>query len=106
MRQRVPAGETVVLVDEDQWSRREAFADYRTLPFLERDGQYWGPPPDDATAIRELERLRRAGANYLVFARPAFWWLDHYADLHRHIRAKYARVLQNERLVLFDLGPR
>src|SRR5262249_55270180 len=55
----LPAGTPFILVDENQFG--DDFAgDRRPVPFLERDGEYWGPPPDDATALREFERLRRS----------------------------------------------
>jgi hypothetical protein len=38
-----------------------------------------------------------------VFGWPAFWWLDHYAAFHRHLRERFRCVLRNERLVVFDL---
>jgi hypothetical protein len=98
----IPAGATFILVDEDQL-RSECAAGGRAIPFLERDGQYWGLPPDDETAIREMERLRRSGATFLVFAWPAFWWLEYYAGLHRYLRANFRCALENDRLVAFDL---
>jgi Sulfotransferase domain len=98
----VAAGGAFVLVD-GRWLAPEALPERRAIPFLERDGQYWGPPADDATAIRELERLRRAGAGHIVFAWPAFWWLEHYAGFHRHLRSRFRCALENERLVVFDL---
>jgi hypothetical protein len=100
----LPRGVTLILVDENQWGR-ELSAAHPTLPFLEREGQYWGPPPDDATAIRELDRLRRAGASFIAFAWPAFWWLDHYADFHEYLRSNFRCLLRNDRLVVFDLRP-
>jgi glycosyltransferase involved in cell wall biosynthesis len=103
----VPAGETFIFVDQDQcgdrWGGSELIDGRRALPFLERDGQYWGPPPDDETAIREMDRLRRAGAGFVAFAWPAFWWLDHYAAFHRHLRESFLCLLRNDRLVVFDL---
>ena len=103
----IPAGDAFILVDEDlwgdQWGGSEVIADRHAIPFLEQGGQYWGPPTDDATGIRELRRLRQAGATYIVFGWPAFWWLDYYAGLHHYLRSTYPCVLQNERLVVFDL---
>jgi glycosyltransferase involved in cell wall biosynthesis len=99
----VPAGATFILVDEGEWGEAEFGAERHVLPFLERDGQYWGAPPDDATAIRELERLRRSGASLLAFAWPAFWWLDYYAEFHHHLRANFRCLLANDRVVAFDL---
>jgi len=69
----IPPDETFILVDEEQL--RPLMPHRRVLPFLERDGAYWGPPADDVTAIRELERLRAAGARQIAFAWPCFWWL-------------------------------
>jgi len=97
-----PIGEQVILVDENQFGRWIA-PGRDVIPFLEQDGKYWGPPADDAAAIREFERLRHLGASFIIFGWPAFWWLEHYASLHRHLRTQFPCVLENERLVAFDL---
>ena len=99
----IPPADDFILVDEGEWGGSGSIAGRHAIPFLERDGQYWGPPPDDETAVRELERLRRGGASHIVFAWPAFWWLDHYADFRRYLRATYRCALENDRLVAFDL---
>jgi glycosyltransferase involved in cell wall biosynthesis len=99
----IPAGDAFILVDEDNWGAGGVVAGRRALPFPERDGYYSGAPADDADALREFERLRRAGPGFLVFAWQAFWWLDYYPDLHRHLRANFRCVLENDRLVAFDL---
>jgi hypothetical protein len=99
----VPHGEFFILVDEATFEP-EMFAKWRTVPFLERDGQYWGPPPDDETAIQELERLRRSGARFIVFVWPAFWWFGYYATFYHYLNANFACSLKNDRLVVFDLG--
>jgi hypothetical protein len=101
----IPQEETFIFVDQNQLGR-EVTAGRRAIPFLERNGQSWGAPPDDDTAIRELERLRRSGVSFVVFAWPAFWWLDHYAGLREHLRSKFRCVMDNELLVAFDLRPR
>lgn len=98
----VPPGSTLILVDQNAFGPGVA-ADRRTLPFLERDGGYWGPPPDDASAIREFERLRAAGAEWIVFGWPAFWWLDHYANFRSSLRSRFRCALANDRLIAFDL---
>jgi hypothetical protein len=102
----VPAGDAVLLVgDPGPWRGDEVVCGRRAIPFLERDGQYWGAPEDDTVAVRELERLRRAGANFMVFGWPDFWWLEQYPGLHRHLRSHFRCVLENRRLVVFDLRP-
>jgi hypothetical protein len=103
----VPTGESLILVDEQQWSDHwgggQVITDRKSIPFLERHGQYWGPPADDESALRELSRLQRSGATCIAFAWPAFWWLEHYPAFHRHLRAHFPCVIENERLVVFDL---
>jgi hypothetical protein len=97
--------DTFILVDQNEWGAEEIIWDRRPLPFLERGGEYWGNPTDDATAVRELERLRSAGASFMVFGWPAFWWLDYYAGLHHHLRSNYRCVLRNDLVIVFDLRP-
>jgi hypothetical protein len=92
-----------ILVDQNQWRGSEIVEGLRTIPFLERDGQYWGPPADDETAIRELERLRQNGAAFIAFAWSAFWWFDYYSKFRSHLRSAFPCLLENDRLVIFDL---
>jgi SAM-dependent methyltransferase len=98
----IPRGDSFILVDQDV-VRRELAAGLRAIPFLERDGQYWGPPGDDRTAIQELERLRGSGASFIIFAWPAFWWLEYYSGLHDYLKSRFIRIANTERLVAFDL---
>jgi predicted O-methyltransferase YrrM len=99
----LPQGESFIVVDDNQWDKNEITPGRRHYPFLERDGQYWGPPADDFIAIDELQRLRRLGAAFIVFGWPSFWWLDYYSQLHRHLRNNFRCVLENGRVVGFDL---
>jgi hypothetical protein len=99
----IPRESPFILVDQDEF--RSYLGDDRPVtPFLEKEGQYWGPPADDETAIREAERLRQFGAQYMAFLWPAFWWLEYYAGLRQHLRSRYRCVLENNRLVVFHLG--
>jgi glycosyltransferase involved in cell wall biosynthesis len=102
----IPPGASLALADQDEWGTAEVFGGCRRLPVPERQGVYWGCPPDDAFAIREIQRLRRAGAGWLVIGWPAFWWLDHYARFARHLRLTYRLVLEDPQLIIFDLATR
>jgi len=73
------------------------------LPFLERDGYFYGAPPDDDTAMRELDRMQAAGATFLVFGWPAFWWLDHYPRFAAHLREHAREVERGEDLIAYQL---
>jgi glycosyltransferase involved in cell wall biosynthesis len=98
----IDASQMFILVDEDEWG--DEFApDRQVMPFLERDGCYWGVPANDCTAIEELERLRGVGAGFVVFGWPAFWWLDYYSGLREHLQSRYPCVLSNSRLVVYEL---
>lgn len=98
----VPSKETFILVDENTLGN-EIFTTWQTLPFLECEGQYWGLPADDNTAIQELERLRQAGANFIVFAWTSFWWFDHYSQFHYYLRSKFPCIQEGEHFVAFNL---
>jgi len=100
----VPPGSAFILVNDDQWGNEHEFVNRRVIPFLERDGRYWGPPENDATALSELERLRQAGAGYVIFAWPSFWCLDYYNGLRNHLQTKFPCLLANERVVVFNLN--
>jgi hypothetical protein len=96
----VPAGERFVLVDEEQmrFDVRHAPA----LPMIEEGGESWGPPDDDSHAITECQRHLKSGIRYIVFAWPAFWWLDTYPGLHRFLRKQCRCLLENENVVFFE----
>lgn len=94
-----------ILVDDATWEVGP-IGGRRRIPFLERNGYYWGCPPDDETAIDEFDRVRRqTGARHIIFAWPTFWWLDYYTDFCSYLRSNFSSVLENERLLAFDLPP-
>jgi SAM-dependent methyltransferase len=98
----IQPGEQFILVEQDEWLQKAPPGRF-AIPFLEREGIYWGPPADDATAIAECERLLKAGAGYIVFGWPGFWWLEHYAGFHRHLRERCPCLIENERIIVFQL---
>ena len=86
---------------------------------LELDGQEgWNFPQDDLgnyagnypaeseEAIAHLESLRARGAGFLVIPSSASWWLEHYADLARHLDTRYQRIWKNADCQIYELaGP-
>jgi hypothetical protein len=102
LRSLIPPGETLIIVDENTLASR-FFSPWKKLPFIEREGQYWGPPPDNDTAINELERLRLSGADFIVFIWPSFWWLDHFTEFYRYLHMRFNCLARNNRVVVFDL---
>jgi SAM-dependent methyltransferase len=98
----IPAKDAFIFLDDEHFGGLLT-AGRCTIPFLEQEGRYGGPPPNDEMAIQEVERLRRSAANFIVFAWPAFWWLDHYSVFNQYLRSHFHCILENERLVAFDL---
>jgi len=99
----VPRGETFILADEAQFNIEDMVKDRHAMPFIEKNGQYWGRPLDDKTAIMEFERLKEQGAKFIVFGWPVFWWFDCYPEFYKYIRTKFRCVFENERLLVFNL---
>jgi glycosyltransferase involved in cell wall biosynthesis len=90
-----------ILIDDDKLGFTWTCA--RAHPFTERDGVYWGPPADDATAVAELRRMRHAGSRYVVIVWSSFWWLDHYPGLRAELAAAAPALIDDRRVKVFDL---
>jgi SAM-dependent methyltransferase len=102
----VPEQAALILVNDNQWSLAESeLRPRRVLPFLERNGQYWGAPPDNATAIAELTRMQEAGATHLAIPWHCFWWLEHFGEFDRYLRHSCKCLLTNDRIIIFQLAP-
>jgi tetratricopeptide (TPR) repeat protein len=58
------------------------------------DGNYSGyHPATSEEAIRQLEQLRKKGAEYLLFPATSLWWLSFYDDFQKHLAGNYRRIL-------------
>lgn len=92
---------TYVLIDEDQLRGRCDRS--RAIPFLEREGSYWGPPADGNSAVEELRALMHStAASAVVVAWPAFWWLEHYTELRAYLFRDFRRTFATDNLILFE----
>jgi hypothetical protein len=92
----------VILLDEDR-SRSLLPAWLPVRGFPEVDGVYQGPPPDDAAAHCELERLRAAGAHHLIVTRDSLWWLDHYPRFGKALKSRFAIIQRRPEFVVFRI---
>jgi hypothetical protein len=102
IRKLLPPNVPFILVDEEQL--RSSLRMANALPFLEKEGNYWGAPEKDATAIAELERMRQNGAQFVVFISSTFWWLEHYKVFQQHLQSRYLCVQKDENIIAFDLS--
>ena len=98
----IPAAETLLLVDENLLHINDhILMKHRWLPFPEKDGVYWGAPPDDETAIQELKRMHNEGAAYIAFAWPAFWWFGHYKDFWNYLQSTHEVIYESGNVVIY-----
>jgi len=99
----VSHGKPFVLIDEYTLAERLA-PEFQSVPFMQQDGCYTGPPVDSNAAIEAIETLRLQGVEKLVFVWPAFWWFDFYIDFREYLTKHYSCVANNSRLIMFDLA--
>ena len=94
----IPPGAIALVVSKGD-DRLLSFNGRTGWHFLRNDkGVYAGHhPADSAAAIQAIERLRAAGARYLVIPQVALWWLDHYAGLREHLERRGRLVASNDR---------
>jgi hypothetical protein len=69
------------------------------------DGSYLGYYPETgAEAVSQLKGLTDLGADYFVLPSMAFWWLEHYPELNRHLRESCHMVAGEEAGLVFALS--
>ena len=103
----IPPEHSFILVDNGKLDIK-SIGDRCVIPFLDRDGKYWGTPPNSITAIRELERLRQSGIGFIAFAWPAFWLLRYYKEFNSYLCSKFPYIVHKNHLnktvlIVFDL---
>jgi hypothetical protein len=101
----IPPSDNFILVEDDGiWKSLGAGRNVYRL--VETQDQYYFNPKDDEMAVRELERLKDAGAKFIVFWGPEFWWFDYYNGFNRHLRSNYRLLVEDDTMVVFQLtGP-
>jgi GT2 family glycosyltransferase len=105
---KVPAGSTVLVVSKGDGALVD-LQEHHGWHFPQTaKGAYAGHHPADSfNAISQLETLRSKGAQYLLFPKTAFWWLEHYRDLDRHLTTHYpVTAHDSETCLIFDLRQR
>jgi hypothetical protein len=99
----------VLVVSENDQALLRLGADRKGWHFPRVEGgTAHGPKPaDSGEAIDHLEGLRRQGAQFLLFPKSAFWWLDEdgfYRGFKKHVEKRYPVVVrQPDACIIFDL---
>jgi hypothetical protein len=105
LQQVVPEGATVLVVGKGDPELLK-LGSRRAWHFpQDSDGQYTGyHPADGASAVAQLERLKRMGATHLAFPETTSWWLEHYSDLGDHLSRNYRSLPTDQGVCrVFDL---
>ena len=69
-----------------------------------KDGLYSATIPNsDAEAIAHLDEHRARGAKFLLLPNTAYWWLEHYRELRRHLNESYSRVFADDRCIIYNI---
>ena len=63
----------------------------RRFPESEKGG-YAGHPADGSEAVALVEKARVDGIHYLLLPQTAWWWLEQYPELARHLDQRYLRI--------------
>jgi hypothetical protein len=61
---------------------------------------------DDRAAIARLGQLRAEGAGFVVLLWTVFDWLSERPELEQHLRGECRCLLENDRVMIFELGTR
>ena len=96
-------GGTIVFFDDCKLTANDWIINHNPIPFMGRNGKYWGYPADAAAAIKELKKVYSIGATHLVLVWTTFWWLDYYKEWYKYLCTNFSCVLENERLIIFNL---
>jgi Glycosyl transferase family 2 len=99
----IPAGAGYILIDNNELASDNLVPGRCAVPFIERNGTYWGPPPDEKAALVEMERLTSKGIVYVVLWWTAFWWLTEYFVLNKYLHEHATRLIENDALKIFQL---
>lgn len=98
----IPTDDMLIMVDEATFESH-LFSQWEVVPFIEKDGLYWGVPTDDEVAISELNRLCSWGAKYIIFTWPTFWWLEHFKKFTEYLYHNFSCIKQDKDIVCFKL---
>ena len=86
----------------------ETGGDLHSQVYMSEQKAYAGYyPAGSCEAIAQLEGLRAKGAQYLLFPKTAFWWIEHYPEFARHLENRYRLIVRRkdteDACMIFDL---
>lgn len=105
---RLPRGAIVVFVSHGDDDLLELEGGRRGWHFPQtEDGTYTRNKPGGAPEIvAHLEQLWAKGAQYIVFPKTAFWWLEDYPDFKRYPERNCQRIYSDDDCTIYQLPPK
>ena len=64
----------------------------RHFPESEKGGYAGHYPADGSEAVALVEKARANSVHYLLLPQTAFWWVEHYPELARHLDQRYRKI--------------
>jgi hypothetical protein len=97
----VPTGSVVAVVSngDDELIRFDAHEGWH-FPRTDDGANANYRPGDSDEAINCLEQVRSSGAGYFVIPENAFWWLDEYDGLLKHLETNYQIIAYSQDVCL------
>jgi hypothetical protein len=80
----------------------------RAWPFPRAEDGSYTKHPGEGDPVRHLQELRSLGAQYIIFPRFAFWWLDDkegYKGFRQYLDFKCKRIHEDYYCIIFRLPP-
>jgi hypothetical protein len=103
--ERVPEGETVILLDGGKWGPSNDFGGRHCISIVPGSEQRDNFLQSAHMAISALEQLRNSSAQYLVLTWTARGWLATAERFEAYLRERYPCIFASEEIELFDLHP-
>ena len=90
VRTEIPFDSTVIVVSKGDETLVDLYG-RQAWHFPQNEEGRWAGyhPKSSLAAVAHLEYLRANGGDYLLFPATAFWWLDEYSGLRRHLEQRY-----------------
>jgi len=100
-----PAGSVVAVVSRGDGELLRG-SHCHAVHFPQDDAGNWlgYHPRDDGDAIRALDHVREAGAQYLFVPVTSRWWLDHYTGLRAHLERHHTCTVDGDGGTLFEIA--
>jgi radical SAM protein with 4Fe4S-binding SPASM domain len=103
-RDSVPPDATVLVVSKGDDQMLDLGCDAWHFP-ASADGAYIGyHPPDGDWVLKELEKARARGADYLLLPATASWWMQQYPEFARHVGDKFPQIVDDDACAIYAMG--